>query len=142
MEAGNQSDSWSACIDIDPAPVDALPELATDILTPDSASFVDVIHTNGALEPCVVCDTPRCGALPPLGHLDFYPSGGSVQPGCVFGGIGSICNLQLKINIKESTPGLLGSAVTTGPSCTTTTPSCSRGSSPARPAARSGLLYW
>ena len=72
--------------------MEALPELAADILTPDSASLVDVIHTNGALEPCVVCDTPRCGALPPLGHLDFYPSGGSVQPGCVFGGILNICN--------------------------------------------------
>ena len=47
-----------------------------------------------------------------------------------------------KKNIKVSTPGLLGNAATTGPSCTTTTLSCSRGSSPARRAARSRLLYW
>ena len=28
---------------------------------------------------------PRLGALQQLGHRDFYPDGGSVQQGCLFG---------------------------------------------------------
>lgn len=39
--------------------VDAIPELADNILTKESANFVDVIHTNGAFEPCVVCTDCR-----------------------------------------------------------------------------------
>ena len=35
--------------------VDEIPELAANILTKESATFVDVIHTNGGFEPCVVC---------------------------------------------------------------------------------------
>ena len=35
--------------------LDAIPELAENILTKESAAFVDVIHTNGGFEPCVVC---------------------------------------------------------------------------------------
>jgi len=66
--------------------LDAIPELAENILTKESAGFVDIIHTNGGFEPCVVCDTEfRSGTILELGHLDFYPSGGSVQPGCVLG---------------------------------------------------------
>ena len=42
--------------------VDEIPELAANILTKESAAFVDVIHTNGGFEPCVVCTT--CKALP------------------------------------------------------------------------------
>jgi len=64
----------------------AIPELAANILTKESAEFVDIIHSNGGFEPCVVCDTEfRAGTILELGHMDFYPSGGSVQPGCVFG---------------------------------------------------------
>jgi len=66
--------------------LEAIPELAENILTKESASFVDVIHTNGGFEPCVVCASEfRSGTILELGHMDFYPSGGSVQPGCVFG---------------------------------------------------------
>ena len=35
--------------------VDEIPELAANILSRESAAFVDVIHTNGGFEPCVVC---------------------------------------------------------------------------------------
>ena len=28
-----------------------------NILTKESAAFVDIIHTNGGFEPCVVCST-------------------------------------------------------------------------------------
>jgi len=63
----------------------AIPELHQDILSPSSAVFVDVIHTNGALKPVAVSLEPRLGALQQLGHLDFYPDGGSVQQGCLLG---------------------------------------------------------
>ena len=61
----------------------ALPDLAANILSPRSAVLVDVIHTDGGLEPCALCPFPRLGALQELGHMDFYPSGGAAhQPGC------------------------------------------------------------
>ena len=40
--------------------LEAIPELAENILTKESAEFVDVIHTNGGFEPCVVCPTTEC----------------------------------------------------------------------------------
>ena len=78
----------------------AIPELADNVLSKESANFVDVIHTNGGFDPCIVCTDCKlvetlksslcislvhCGTILQLGHLDFYPSGGSVQPGCLFG---------------------------------------------------------
>ena len=65
--------------------VDAIPELAENIITKESAAFVDIIHTNGAFEPCVVCTEFRSGTILQLGHMDFYPDGGSAQHGCMFG---------------------------------------------------------
>ncbi|XP_038629740.1 pancreatic lipase-related protein 2-like isoform X2 [Scyliorhinus canicula] len=42
------------------------------------AVFVDVIHTNGApLIPYL-----GFGLFEPVGHLDFYPNGGELMPGC------------------------------------------------------------
>ena len=49
--------------------VDEIPELAANILTKESAAFVDVIHTNGGFEPCVVCTT--CKHL--LGIIPICP---------------------------------------------------------------------
>jgi len=40
-------------------------------INPTSGRFVDIIHTDIDL-----------GALRDLGHIDFYPNGGSTQPGC------------------------------------------------------------
>jgi hypothetical protein len=54
-------------------------------VSPESADLVDVIHTDGALEPAVVWVNPHSGDLHQLGHMDFYPSGGAEQPGCGLG---------------------------------------------------------
>ena len=41
------------------------------------ASYVDVIHTNAGV----------AGTIRRTGHIDFYPNGGTTQPGCLFDGI-------------------------------------------------------
>jgi hypothetical protein len=64
----------------------AIPVLNSQRLTAASAAFVDVIHTNGALEPAAVSLSPHCGDLHQLGSMDFYPAGGSEQTGCQLGG--------------------------------------------------------
>jgi len=65
----------------------ALFDLKKNILTAESAQFVDVIHTNGGFKPSVLhaffhWESPRLGYLQQLGHIDFYPDGGSHQTGC------------------------------------------------------------
>merc|ERR1719369_2242993 len=55
----------------------AIPELNAEILSPDSAAFVDIIHTNGGLEPVAVSMEPRLGALQQLGHME--PRLGALQ---------------------------------------------------------------
>ena len=51
---------------------DQIADLNKNILSQDSADFVDIIHTNGAMKPCA----PEViyGLQTPLGHYDFYPS--------------------------------------------------------------------
>ncbi|XP_030425921.1 pancreatic lipase-related protein 2-like [Gopherus evgoodei] len=46
-------------------------------LDPTDARFVDVIHSNAAQFPTV-----GLGMVNTTGHLDFYPNGGSIMPGC------------------------------------------------------------
>ncbi|NXJ74432.1 LIPR3 protein, partial [Trogon melanurus] len=48
-------------------------------LDPTDADFVDVIHSNAAHLPAV---GKWLGMYNTTGHLDFYPNGGSVMPGC------------------------------------------------------------
>lgn len=51
-------------------------------LSPDDADFVDVLHTytRGALGVSI-------GIQEPIGHIDVYPNGGDVQPGCSLGDV-------------------------------------------------------
>ena len=47
-------------------------------LQPGDANLVDVIHTMG--REGFILDF---GTLIPLGHIDIYPAGGGIQPGCI-----------------------------------------------------------
>ena len=47
-------------------------------LNPSNGDLVDVIHTHGKGGPVM-----NYGTLKPMGHLDFYPNEGGMQPGCV-----------------------------------------------------------
>jgi pimeloyl-ACP methyl ester carboxylesterase len=62
---------------LDPAGPDFYLSEITDRLDSSDALFVDVIHTDGA--PRMISGF---GYLNPLGHVDFYPNGGSAQPTC------------------------------------------------------------
>jgi len=55
------------CLDPGQKGFKLLPHL---VVTKEDASFVDVIHTDG----------DNLGFFEPLGHADFYPSGGVNQP--------------------------------------------------------------
>ena len=46
-------------------------------LTKNDAIFVDIIHTNGGS-----LLSTKFGLAAAVGHVDFYPNGGSKQPGC------------------------------------------------------------
>ena len=51
-------------------------------LNPSCADLVDVIHTDGT----------GLGTFEKLGHIDFYPNGGYLQPGCISESIGRLYN--------------------------------------------------
>jgi pimeloyl-ACP methyl ester carboxylesterase len=62
---------------LDPAGPSFYNSETPDRLDPSDALFVDVIHTDGA--PRMISGF---GYLNTLGHVDFYPNGGSAQPTC------------------------------------------------------------
>ena len=49
-------------------------------LDPSDAKFVDVIHTDSSTMLSL-----GMGAKQSMGHLDFFPNGGTDQPGCPAG---------------------------------------------------------
>lgn len=58
------------------------PDLAAERIDRWSASFVDIIHTNGGFKPAAAKIPMELGAIQQLGHRDFYADGGRWQPGC------------------------------------------------------------
>ncbi|KAK9719586.1 Lipase [Popillia japonica] len=59
---------------------------------PSDASFVQVIHTNGGL----------LGFGSAIGHADYYPNGGSSQPGCGLDLIGTCAHSRAYYYYSES----------------------------------------
>ena len=66
-------DQLSRIIALDPAGVLFNTRPANERLSEDDAEYVEVIHTSGG----------TAGFLEPCGRIDFFPNGGSIQPGCV-----------------------------------------------------------
>lgn len=65
------ANAYRCCIGLDPSHTEEffpLEDLDSRLDTTD-AQFVDIIHTEGRFTV-------------PIGHIDFFPNGGLVQPGC------------------------------------------------------------
>lgn len=60
-------------------PAGPLFERSNMSLSQDDAEFVDVIHTNAGK-----LSEGKLGLNKSIGHVDFYPNGGTDQPGCAF----------------------------------------------------------
>jgi pancreatic triacylglycerol lipase len=63
-----------------------------DRISPDDGTFVDVIHTASGL----------LGMFQPRGHIDFYPNGGTKQPGCGVDIVGACAHSRAPAFFKES----------------------------------------
>ncbi|KAJ8983360.1 hypothetical protein NQ317_009273 [Molorchus minor] len=63
-----------------------------DRLDPTDALFVQAIHTNGGL----------LGFRQSLGHADYFPNGGSSQPGCILDIAGTCAHARSYIYYAES----------------------------------------
>lgn len=74
---GRQLPNLGRISGLDPAGPNFYNSEAPDRLDASDALFVDVLHTDGA--PRMISGF---GHLDALGHVDFYPNGGSAQPTC------------------------------------------------------------
>ncbi|XP_044765632.1 lipoprotein lipase-like [Coccinella septempunctata] len=63
-----------------------------DRLDTTDADFVEIIHTSGG----------RLGFLSPIGHADYYPNGGTSQPGCFLDVFGSCAHSRSYMYFAES----------------------------------------
>jgi len=76
-------------------------------LNPSCATHVDAIHTHGTPKLSLVL---ALGTMKPLGDFDFYPNGGTSQPGCY---VDFSLNLpdpyaeHVNVTVEESDNGLL-----------------------------------
>jgi len=86
---------------------------ARDRLTKKDASFVDVIHTNGGIEPRRLEGSYWLGNLEPSGHVDFYVNAGSGQPShfcdgtCGLGYSHGLSNIYFAYSINHDMLGSL-----------------------------------
>ncbi|CAL8129390.1 unnamed protein product [Orchesella dallaii] len=87
-----------------------LPPDRTKVLDKEDAEFVDIIHCNmGALVDMGKRVGGRFGSTVQAGHADFYPNGGSRQPGCSFlaekkGCSHTACNEYFRDSISRPMP--------------------------------------
>lgn len=72
QKASNRKYKLGRITGLDPAWPGFYPAVSDSPLTKYDADFVDVIHT----------DSFFVGAIHKVGHVDFYPNGAKVQPGC------------------------------------------------------------
>lgn len=77
---------------LDPALPLFLLSAAKDRLASTDATYVEIIHTNAGI----------LGFLKPLGHADFYPNGGTKQPGCSWDVVGNCAHVRSVLYYIES----------------------------------------
>ncbi|XP_043911461.1 inactive pancreatic lipase-related protein 1-like [Protopterus annectens] len=77
-EAGKRKPGIARITGLDPAEP-FFQNTPTEVrLDPSDATFVDVLHTDGA----PIIPYLGFGMIHPCGHIDFYPNGGEFMPGC------------------------------------------------------------
>ena len=69
---------------LDPASLFFITVSTSFRLDKSDAQYVDVIHTNAGIQ----------GTIRASGHTDFWPNGGSIQPGCPLSDVTKSKNLQ------------------------------------------------